>query len=150
VTEAASSRILVIAYGNPLRGDDGAAWRVADGLQSNIDVRCGQQLLPEWAADIADSDLVIFVDASVRAEHVELEHLSPCAARGSASGHILPPEELLRLAETAFGSRSNAYLVHLPARDFGFGEELSPSAAACIDDAVRLIEKLVQRGVYPA
>jgi len=62
------SKILVIGYGNPLRGDDGLGWYVAQELEREawnphveVLVRC--QLTLELAELISQKDLVIFVDA---------------------------------------------------------------------------------------
>ena len=61
--------VLVVGYGNPLRGDDGVGWRVAERLAADqrLDgaaVLQRHQLTPELALDISAVSLVVFIDAS--------------------------------------------------------------------------------------
>ena len=61
-------RVLVIAYGNPIRSDDGVAWHAAEEirrkLESLVEVICVHQLTPELAEEISRVSTVIFVDAA--------------------------------------------------------------------------------------
>ena len=62
-------RVLIVAYGNPLRSDDGVGWVVAEELRRRlaspeVEVLRLQQLLPEVAESLSRADAVIFVDAS--------------------------------------------------------------------------------------
>ncbi len=64
-------RLLIIAYGNPLRSDDGVAWRAAAALQKifspdKAEILALHQLGPELAENASRSECVIFVDASTR------------------------------------------------------------------------------------
>ncbi len=65
-----SSLVLVIGYGNELRGDDGIGPHVVSELAAlelpGVLTRIVHQLLPELAAELADTCLVIFVDAQLR------------------------------------------------------------------------------------
>lgn len=59
---------LIIGYGNPLRGDDGLGWHVAQRLaavlpQHRARIEVCHQLTPELAEPISRADLVIFIDA---------------------------------------------------------------------------------------
>ena len=78
-------RVVVLGFGNPLRGDDGVGWLVAEAAAQRwpgrLVVRTGQQLVPEWAADLTDADVVYFVDASLEVDEAELEALSTDADR---------------------------------------------------------------------
>jgi len=62
--------VLVVGYGNPLRGDDGAGFNAAwllslDPRLQGADVLIRQQLTPELAEDVARADLVVLIDAAV-------------------------------------------------------------------------------------
>ena len=63
---------LVIGYGNTLRGDDGIGPAVAEAVAAlglpGVRVIVAHQLTPELAADLADAQLVVFVDAAVGGE----------------------------------------------------------------------------------
>ena len=67
------TRVVVAGYGNPLRGDDGVGWWVADAIarrwRDHITVLAGQQPLPEWSLALARADVAYFVDASVGARN---------------------------------------------------------------------------------
>lgn len=64
---------LIIGYGNPLRGDDGFGWHVADRLTELLNdesakILAVHQLTPELAESIGEAKLVIFVDAAYGGE----------------------------------------------------------------------------------
>src|SRR6516165_5182851 len=100
--------VVVAAIGNPLRGDDGAAWRVAEHAEQHwrgqgVNVLVGQQVLPEWAAVLADA-------ARGRAT-VVLEPLEAAPPQSStAVTHSLGPANVLRLAADLFGGTPQGYL----------------------------------------
>jgi hypothetical protein len=57
---------LLIAIGNPLRGDDGVAWRLAEQagrLRPAMAVRSVQQLTPELSAELLLASRLLFIDA---------------------------------------------------------------------------------------
>lgn len=61
--------VLILAYGNPLRRDDGVGWvigeRLAEMLREDVaDVRVLHQLTPELAEPISRAGAVIFIDAA--------------------------------------------------------------------------------------
>ena len=148
-------RILVIGFGNPLRGDDGVGWRIADAVahmwSDRINVRTGQQLVPEWAADLAEADIAFLVDASTRQRaRLRLLPLSPADDAVVLDGHTVQPRQLLQLAEAVFGRRPIAYLLEVPAEDFEFGETLSPVASAGAKRAVRLLDRHIRSALSVA
>ena len=63
--------VLVIAWGNPLREDDGVAWHVLEGLRAlqprpwlpALRLRHAHQLTPELAECVSRAAGVVFVDA---------------------------------------------------------------------------------------
>lgn len=66
-------RVLIIGYGNPLRGDDRLGWVVAAQLGEQLGeqhgtVRTLHQLVPELAEELARYDVAMFVDASATQE----------------------------------------------------------------------------------
>src|SRR5262249_4363142 len=91
-------RTLVIAYGNPLRSDDGVAWRAAKELKrilpNSAQVISVRQLTPELAELASGSDLVIFVDASSEGPpgSVLCQPLSPEPGKFHFSHHLTPQE----------------------------------------------------------
>ena len=61
--------IVVIGYGNPLRGDDAIGWKAAEALRDvyeddmAVEVFASHQLNPEMAESVAEAGMVIFIDA---------------------------------------------------------------------------------------
>jgi hydrogenase maturation protease len=64
--------VVVIGYGNTLRGDDGAgpavAQAIADRALPGVRSLAVPQLTPELAEIVAEANLVVFVDAALMAE----------------------------------------------------------------------------------
>jgi hydrogenase maturation protease len=160
--------ILVIGYGNSLRSDDGAGCRVADIVANwklpYVRSRTVHQLTPELAEPIAQSDLVIFVDACVsnnesdfvskRAElkpTVQIQKIlltEQLASGWSANdlnagiGHLSDPRSLLLLSQQVYGKTPVAYALLLPGVNWEFGEQLSDITSKSIEQAVDFIRIL--------
>ena len=138
--------VLVVGYGNTLRGDDGAGPYVARRLgERRPDIRTieAQQLTPELAVDLAEVDLAIFVDARADAPERGVEVEEVREADGGASSHHLSPGTLVAMARALFGRAPRAYLVSLPAYSFEMSEELSLPTREAVDVAVGLICRLI-------
>jgi hydrogenase maturation protease len=130
---------LVVAYGNPLRQDDGVGWAVAAALsgRDDVEVRTVQQLLPEMAEALARAAFVVFVDARRGGEPGLVEQAAVTPAWTTWTGaHSLRPEELLGLCRRYYGRAPEAVLVSVAGERFGFGEELSPAVRAAIPRVV--------------
>lgn len=152
-----ASGVVVIAYGNPLRGDDGLAWRAAGQLKktfasSDVEVLEQQQLVPELAESISCAKAVIFVDAA--AAHGIRDHAEICIvelgkeevlrASESAFHHHISPASLVALAEKLYGARPHVFVATLTGRDFGAGERLSTSVERAMPEFVSRIETLIR------
>jgi hydrogenase maturation protease len=141
--------LLVIGFGNELRGDDAVGRRVAQAVKRRqwpgVRVLDVHQLTPELAEPLSQADQAIFIDARMcdAARGVDLIPLD-CIAAECASGHRSNPVWLVALAESLYGHRPKAWLLAVPATEFPFGMELSASAQAGIEDAVRRIEEWTQ------
>ncbi|MCF7827826.1 MAG: hydrogenase maturation protease [Candidatus Marinimicrobia bacterium] len=145
------SRILVIGYGNTLREDDGIGPRPAELLEERLcdsdDVRIltVHQLLPEHAAEIAESEYVIFIDASETGEPGDISgvdvSLSPSTLPMT---HAPSPGLLLSMARDHFGARPRATLFTLTGSSFGFREGLSETVTSQIHQFIDEIFKFIQ------
>jgi hydrogenase maturation protease len=140
---AAGSGVLVVCYGNPLRGDDALGWHASELLAG--DPRLGgatviwrHQLTPDLAADIKDASLVILVDVNVVDEPgvVSVRRLDAAGsgASGSAgpSSHHVDPVELMALAHELWGASPAVYVVSAGAATLEIGDTLSPAVAAAL------------------
>ncbi len=146
-------RVLIIAYGNPMRSDDGLAWHAADELWRRVpppefDILTRQQLTPELAYPVSKADVAIFVDAAREGEPGELicEPLAPRVLPRSLS-HELSPSGVLNLANQLYGKCPDSFLVSICGEQFEHGEALSPRVAAELPLLVSVVEELARTHV---
>ncbi len=147
--------LLLIAYGNPLRRDDGAGLLLADQLEAALSAAgfgvrrlTVQQLMPELAADIAapDTDAVVFADARPADDGddgVRLHALGPYDAT-PALGHHLLPATVLTYAGRLFGRCPPAWALTVPGVDFGYGDQISPAALTALERASQAFAALIE------
>jgi len=144
-------RILVIGYGNPLRGDDGfgalAAGYVEKRQIPGVEVIVSHQLNPELAALLSISSHAIFLDAvagdqpgTLRATPVEHCDLS------SSGMHHFEPGSLLALAQAIYGQAPPATLITATARSFHHGTEISTEVRQAAANAAEAIALLATSG----
>jgi hydrogenase maturation protease len=140
--------LLVIGYGNELRGDDGAGPQVARIVEgwNRPDVRAVavHQLIPELAPLIADAERVVFVDAAVDSD-CGWGRLMP-SERHVGVGHTSDPEWLLELTAVVYGRVPEAWLATLPASDISYDSKLTPDAERGVQVALCQIEQATNRG----
>jgi hydrogenase maturation protease len=137
---SATGDVLVIGYGNPLRGDDGAGWRAAELLEDDpraagARVLARHQLTPELAEDVGRAGLLVLVDASTEpgpAGSVSSRPLPGTPASQSVFSHHVDPVRLLQLAEALFGHAPAAVQVSVRAADLEVGTDLSAPVAAAM------------------
>ena len=127
--------LLVIGYGNTLRGDDGVGPRVAEAVGSlrlaGVNTLICQQLSPEHADPISKADVVVFVDAAVDApKKVQLRRLEPNES-SQLMAHAADPRTVFALARDVFGHVPCAGWLTIPAVELEFSETLSPEAQRC-------------------
>lgn len=145
---------LIIGYGNPLRQDDGAGYRVAEILATKLvprhspqDLRvlAVHQLTPELALELAAKDVwrVLFIDAR-RGQNKPLimRKLDPAAAPGSC-GHQLAPELLLHMTCALYRRSPHGWLLTLAAQQLDIGDMFSRAAQSAAMTAVIMIESLL-------
>ncbi len=139
------SNILVIGWGNELRGDDGAGIRVSELLSSSIStlsIKTVHQLTPELAETVADASLVFFVDAEVGITELKWRELNIAQSlQLHLNSHALSPESLLAIAHTLYNKvPQKAYCIGIPANSFDFTDRLSPLTEENVLKAVELIK----------
>jgi hydrogenase maturation protease len=150
-------RSVILACGNPLRGDDGVALRIVCSLQGgyadpNTEIRCAQQWTPELAESISKAELAIFVDASasVPPGEVRLEQVFAGDEHRSVATHSLRPEQLLTLANELYQEApARAFLLTIGGASFGHGEQLSTVVRRVIPVACDQIKALLSGVTLP-
>ena len=147
---ATDGPLLLIGFGNELRGDDGAGCRAARRLRAclgrhgrSVAVLTPGQLLPELAEPISRARLVIFLDASCRAAagQVRRTRLQPAAEAGSAMAHHQTAEGLLGMARRLYGRAPAGWLHAIGASGFGYTEAMSPQVRRAVGRVVRDIAR---------
>lgn len=148
-------KVLIIGYGNSIRGDDAFGPIVADRLEQTLQLPSvsilGRHLLtPELAENIRDADLVIFVDASAEGAVGEVlcRKILPDPDASLSMAHHLEPGGLLLWTQQAYQRSPEAYLVSTRGAAFEFADaELSPAVTAAVPAAVQLIRDLILKFV---
>jgi len=140
------NKLLVIGYGNTLRGDDGVGPRVAEAVGAlnlpGVRTLICQQLSPEHAVPISLAQTVIFVDAAVDVPgEVRLCRLEPNASP-QVMAHAADPRTMLALSRDVFGHVPQAWWLTIPAVKMDFCEDLTPEAQRGFAEAVEKIKTL--------
>lgn len=147
--------ILIIAYGNSLRQDDGAGLVLAEMLEAACRARrleveriVTHQLTPELSLEVARQGVaaVVFVDTRAvdpaeTTPFVEVRPIST-ASLSPSLGHHLNPACLLVYAHLLYGQHPPAWEVTVPGVDFEHGEDLSPIARQVLAAGQGLLSEL--------
>lgn len=136
------SPALLVAIGNPLRGDDGVASEVLRLLKLPEEANALEvhQLTPEIAATMSHFGKVVFIDASFAVDSPRLT--KPDLPVPSATlGHTLHPAELVLIAQRVSGFVGRAYLLEVPVEGTELGAPLSSRARAGAVAAAELLAR---------
>jgi hydrogenase maturation protease len=145
------SPILIVGYGNPLRGDDGLGRRAAEELagrwpESEVRVEAAHQLFVEMAPAAAESDFAVFIDAGRDGAPGEVRAVPVRSVEFGASSltHHVTPETLLAVAQSLYGRRPDAILATIAGEDFGHGEKLSSRVERAMPELLARVTALVE------
>lgn len=148
----ALEKVLIVGYGNPLRSDDALGLIAADRLSaipaiesdSSIEIIKCHQLMPELAEKIANSSLVIFIDAAAASEgkipgslHIAEIQFDPHSS--VTLGHHCTPAELISFSVALLGGSPKAMVVSLTAASFDFGETLTDAVQKGMPTLIKFI-----------
>lgn len=154
------SKTLLIGYGNPDRGDDGAAWHILKrlfideglpetdlftsdlvSLTPSVDVWFNFQLLPEYADIISTYPRAVFIDAHTGEIKDDLNFTPIKPEFGySPFTHHLTPQSLLAITESITGKFPQSWMVSVRGFLFKFDNTLSPETEALCNQAIKLIK----------
>lgn len=144
------ARTLLLGIGNTLRGDDGVGSRVLELLaeqETTFHLVSVRSLLPELAMEIARAARVVFVDADLTVQSVQLERLAHEDARDA--GHAWSPETLVVLAR-GLGFLGDAWVCRIPVSACGHGEGLTSEAEAAAQEAASMLLGTSLGGILPS
>ncbi len=145
-----TKKILIYGYGNPGRQDDGLGNTAIEALDAwlkenkitNIALDSNYQLNIEDAADIADKDIVVFVDASEEA-HVEnfiVTRVEP-TDKVEFTMHTVSPGFVLNLCNQIYNKMPETYLIHIRGYEWEMKEELTVEAKKNLSLALDYIKQ---------
>ncbi len=147
----AAAGVLIVGWGNPLRGDDGLGWHAAAMLAEDARLAGAgarvlrrHQLTPELAEDVARASLVVLVDADAGGGApgtVTVAPVEPDRA-GPPLSHHLTPSALAALSDQVYGSVPPVLLVRVAAASFQAGEQLSAEVEAALPAVVAAVLEL--------
>jgi hydrogenase maturation protease len=145
--------VLVLAVGNPSRGDDAIGPELAARLEAaalpGVEVITEFQLQVENALDLVGRERVIFVDAGTGTPApFELRLLAP-AGDFLHTSHAISPEAVLATYRRVTGEAPpEAWVLCVRGESFELGESLSDTAAANLEAAWQALRRSV--GAAPA
>jgi len=150
--------VLIVAYGNFLRSDDGVAWRAAEILEKkfhppDIEILRLHQLTPELADTVRSFCTVIFVDAASsdasqnKPGAIRVEEIGGGTSEPTRFSHVLSPKKVVDLATQLYGATLRAFCVTVAGDNFDHGDSLSPVVAAAFPELVAKIAGLVQQSL---
>jgi hydrogenase maturation protease len=145
-----AKRILVIGYGNSLRSDDCVGLYAVRELRKRlsrpeVELLDVPQLQMELAAQVAASDLVVFIDAASNgiSGEINYEPLRP-GDKSTAMSHTIGPTVLLGVAEELYGKTPAALLVTVAGKCFGYGTKLTSEVEASMMGVVKQVEDVIE------
>ncbi len=146
---ASDKNILIYAYGNPGRQDDGLGncfvdklepWLKEKGL-SNVALDSNFQLNIEDADNIRDKDIVVFVDASIEdIKNFQLDVVEPSEGRSEFTMHAASPAYVLALCIKLYNKHPETYLLQIKGYEWEFEEGLTEKAAENLELALSFIK----------
>ena len=142
---------LLLACGNPLRGDDGFGGWVASRAQeqfdsSQLDVMASRQFTPEMAEPISTADTVIFLDCSATSEpgQISLHPVEATTKPARIMTHHMSPESLLWMSHELYGRVPRvAYLITVGGASFKMEERLSDAIRGAVPAVLTMVKEIV-------
>jgi hydrogenase maturation protease len=141
------SKVLIIGYGNTLRGDDAAGVKAAELIAQRhpeFEYIYLHQLVPELAEQIGDYDIVFFIDAQKDITQPSARLVVPSVGTDQPRTHFISPESLLALSQQLYQRMpSKSYVIGIPASEFEFSEELSAQTTQGVTDCPAMVEQII-------
>lgn len=146
--------VIVLAVGNPSRGDDALGpllcgrlekWLEIRGLTSQIELVEDFQLNVEHALDLVGRQLALFVDARQgMVAPVNLQPVVPAATRVYTTHALTPAGVLAAYGQAIGGTPPPAYELGVAGEAFELGAPLSARAAGALEQALVLLRDLCE------
>jgi hydrogenase maturation protease len=144
-------KVVVIGYGNPIRGDDAVGPMAAERLAQaewceSVEVLSRHVLTTELIAEVSEATLVIFIDAATDGPigEVRCRSLTPTTETATSMAHFFQPCELLAGASQLYGNRPESFLVSVRGMSFDFAKyRLSPTVEGAMESLIAKVRNLI-------
>ena len=145
-------KILLYGYGNPGRQDDGLGPRFIDKIKDwieqekidSIKTDSNYQLNIEDANEIADKDLVIFIDASIEPiENFCITKVTP-NSKIEFTMHAAAPSFILSLCNKLYQKYPDTYLLHIKGYEWELKEELTEKGEKNLIAALEIMKIILK------
>lgn len=152
---SAPDPVLVIAVGNPSRGDDALGPRLAERLEAaalpGVEVLCDFQLQVEHALDLEGRVRVVFVDAGAGTPAPYGLRRVVADEAWRHTSHSLSPEAVLATwARLRVDPPPPCWVLCVRGERFGLGESLSVAAQGYLEAAWPVLARLASGGTGDA
>ena len=142
---------LLLACGNPLRGDDGLGdWLAAQAKEQfvgmQLEVLASRQFTPEMAEPISTADTVIFLDCSATSKpgKISLHPVEATTRPARLMTHHMSPESLLWMSQELYGRVPRvAYMITVGGESFKMEERLSDAVRSSAPAVLTIVGDIV-------
>lgn len=138
--------VVVLAWGNAARGDDGIGPALAEHVHANWPAAAlvvDDQLQIEHALDLADRSLALFIDAGHGTPAPYRLYETSARAGLAHTSHALSPESVLDVARQIGVTAPRAFVLCVRGERWELGETLSEEASDRLVLARGLIDRLL-------
>ncbi len=147
----AARHVLIIGYGNTLRGDDGLGWIAADSLRARfadrrVTIMTCQQLTMDLSEALSRASLAILLDAQAGDQPGRIARceIAPASVTSDSLHHHMPPQALLDYTAALYGRAPRMILLTIDGLTYDFGTGLSAAVEAALPHLLSEVEALVQ------
>lgn len=154
-------KMIVIGLGNPILGDDGVGWHVAEEVRNlidpalQVDVECVALGGISLMEHMIGYQRAVLIDACVSEEEpgsvilLKLGDLPDLSAFHTTSTHDMSLQNAMKLGRD-LGAQlpEDVLIVGISARQmYDFSEELSPPVAAAVPKATQIVMELMMQNI---
>lgn len=150
-------KTLIVGLGNPILGDDGVGWKVAEGIKGHlpgdmhVDVECASLGGISLMERLIGYDRAILIDAFAGDDEegsilvLNLEQLPNYSAFHTTSIHDTSLQNAIRLGKSmgAYLPESITVIGLVTKHIYAFSEDLSPSVARAVPCLIKIVLDLL-------
>jgi hydrogenase maturation protease len=138
--------VVVLAWGNEARGDDGIGPALAAHVAANwpsAALVVDDQLQIEHALDLRDRSLALFIDAGHGTPAPYRFYETSARSGLTHTSHALTPEAVLDVAARIGVTAPRAFVLCIRGECWGLGDAMSGEAEARLESARTLVDRLL-------